>query len=89
MAHFQCIFDGLIETKPEELLDLCCSVFEHGFSQPRIHTDPERVIHHYVRIAQVAGDTEVAPCHIRLAHEVTREQQTCANLVLIEVSEQI
>jgi hypothetical protein len=67
----------------EKRFDLLDHKTQHLFSQPRIHTDPQSVVHDVVGVGQFVADAIGATFEIRLARKIAREQQARTYLVLI------
>ena len=54
-----------------------------------MNADPEGVVHHVIGVGQVATDPIVDTDHVGLAGQVAGKQQTGADLVLVQVGEQV
>ncbi len=78
-----------LEIHTNKAFNLSGRKVQHFRSQSRIHPNPERVVHDCISIGQRAADAEVAPDHVGLARQIPGEEQACADLVLVQVIEQI
>jgi hypothetical protein len=70
-------------------LDLAGGKFHHLFGERGLYANPEGVVHHVIRIDQVAADAVVGADHVGLASQVAGKQQAGADLVLVQVGEQV
>ena len=61
----------------------------HLIGKRGLNADPEGVVHHIVGVGKVAADTLVCSDHVGLARKVSGKQQAGANLVLVQIGEQI
>ena len=69
--------------------DLLCCKLQHLGSQRRLHADPESVVHHIIRIGQIAANSVVGTDHVGLTGQVAGEEQSGTYFVLVQVREQI
>src|SRR5438128_644924 len=78
-----------LEIDAEESFDSRCSVIEHLLAEPRINADPERLVHYDVGILERTANAIFSSDHVGLTREISGEKQTGADLVLIEITEQV
>lgn len=77
------------EVHAEISLDLVRCKFQHLRRQRRLNANPECVVHHVVGVGKVTADAVVGADHVRLARQVAGKQQAGADLVLVQVGEQV
>src|SRR5215470_15295455 len=82
-------FPATLEADAEIGLDLSGHEIEHLFGDARKHADPERVVHDPVGVREASRNAVVAADHRRLSRQIAGEQQPRADLVLIEIFEQL
>ena len=75
------------------LLDKCLNpsrhVLQHLLREGRLNTNPEGVIHDDVGLGQFAADAKVLALHVGLTSEVAGEEQSAADFVLVEMTQQV
>ena len=64
-------------------------VLQHLPGKPRIEADPEQVIHHEIRVLQVASHTVLHVCKRRLAQKVAAKEKPCLDAALFQVLNQL
>ena len=80
---------ALIKRHAEVALNLAGGELHHFFREGGLHPDPEGVVHYVVSVGQVATDPVLGALHVGLAGQVAGKQQTCSDLVLIQVGQQV
>ena len=73
----------------QESLQPLTTIIQHVHREGWLQPYPEGLVHHEVGIDQIAADSVSPALHVRLTGEVTGEQQAGADLVLIQVAQQI
>src|SRR4051812_30743869 len=62
---------------------------EHLAREAREYANPEGVVHDAVCVGQLARNAEISTRHIRLARQVARKQKARADLVFVEIGQEI
>src|ERR1700735_8597 len=62
---------------------------QHFFRQPRIHADPEHMVHHIVGVGQTSNHAILAAVVCRLASQVPSKQEPGADLLRLKGARQL
>ncbi|KAG1253004.1 hypothetical protein G6F65_017667 [Rhizopus arrhizus] len=73
----------------EEELDPAGGVVQHFRRQCRLHANPERVLHDDLGVGQLTRDAVVLAHHRGLTRQVAGKQQARADLVLVQIRQQV